>query len=139
MSRWVGFALAAFLLALVAFQVQAQDKNPPESLVSIYNIAPGKHLDFLKWMAAREAVAKEAGAPATMWYAHTNGASWDYVAVGPVLSKEQDKKVDELSAKKGLTIGFKASLEFRQFVNSHSDTYAVGPMSAAELVAASEK
>ena len=51
----------------------------------------------------------------------------------------QDKKADEIAAKRGLRTGFAASLEFRQFVASHSDTYAAGPMTAAELVAQAAK
>jgi hypothetical protein len=135
----LAFCVLTLLLVLSAFPLMAQDKEPGEALISIYKIAPGKHLDFLKWMAAREAVAKEAGAAPTVWYAHTNGADWDYVAIGPVNSSEQDKKIDELSAKKGLTTGFKASLEFRQFVSAHSDTFTVGPTSASDLVASAAK
>lgn len=123
------------MLVLVAFVAIAQDaKKPPEALVSIYNVAPGKHLEFLKWLAAREAVGKELGIAATVIYVHTNGASWDYVAIAPVLTAEQDKAVEELSKKKGLTTGFKASLEFRQMIASHSDTFTIGPVSAADAV-----
>jgi hypothetical protein len=132
------------ILALLAFAVlplkaQAQTNQPGEALIGIYNIAPGKHLDFLKWMAANEQVATEAGAGSTQWYAHREGGSWDYISIGPVLSDEMQKKVDELTKKKNLSTGFKASLEFRQFVATHTDTYAVGPMSAADLVKAAEK
>jgi hypothetical protein len=139
MLRSISFAFLAAVLVLVAFQVQAQDKKPGTAMVSVYNVAAGKHLDFLKWMAAREAAAKDAGVPATVWYVHTDGGSWDYVAIGPVLNDEQSKKVDDASVKRGLTIGFKASLEFRQFINTHSDTYTMGPVSAAELVAEATK
>ena len=36
---------------------------------------------------------------------------------------------------KGMTVGFKASIEFRQFIGSHTDTYAVGPMTVTDLSA----
>jgi len=62
-----------------------------------------------------------------------------HIAIGPDLTTEMNKKIDELAKKKNLTIGMKASLEFRQFVNSHSDTIAIGPSSAADLVKAAEK
>jgi hypothetical protein len=117
----------------------AQDKKElGRARISLYRIAPGKHLDFLKWMAAREDVDKEAGIPATQWYAHTDGDDWDYVGVGPVTTAEQDKKSDEIAKKKGLTVGFAASLEFRQYVGSHSDTFAMGPTSATDLVSRSK-
>lgn len=131
--------LALFLFAALPLQVHAQTPAPNEVLISIYNVAPGKHLDFLKWMAAQTAIAAEAGAPATQWYAHTSGAGWDYIAIGPILSDEMDKKIDELSTKKNMATGMKASLQFRQFVSSHSDTEAIGPMSVADMVKAAEK
>ncbi|HSE39150.1 MAG TPA: hypothetical protein VLH08_00170 [Acidobacteriota bacterium] len=140
MTKKVSFLM--LLLFAAVFPVLAQmssEKEPPEALVSIYRIAPGKHLEFLRWQAAQESVRKEAGIPATQWYAHTNGDSWDYIAIGPVLSDEQDAKVDEISVKKGIKVGFKASLEFRQFISYHTDTFATGPVSAADLVAAAEK
>jgi len=71
-------------------------------------------------------------------YAHLDGDSWDYLMIGPVTTPEQDKRFDEAAVKRGLKIGFAASLEFRQFLAWHSDTFVVGPMTAAELVAAAK-
>ena len=133
------FVLVLLLFAVLPIQSDAQTAEPAEVLIAIYNVAPGKHLDFLKWMASREEIAAAAGAAPTKWYSHSNGASWDYVAIGPVLTDEIDKKIDELSKKKNMTTGMKASLEFRQFVSSHTDTIAIGPMSAAEMAKAGEK
>ena len=131
------------LLALLgsAPSAQSQEKKAPATqMIAIYQIAPGKHLDFLKWMAAQEVAGKEAGAAASMWYAHKSGASWDYISIKPELdparAAELDKKTDALAKQKGLATGFKASLEFRQFVSNHSDTSAMGPMSVDELVKA---
>jgi hypothetical protein len=133
-------ALASLTLAPT---VRAQDKSPGEAIVSMYQVSAGKHLEFLKWMAKREAITKEAGGPATMWYVHTNGDGWDYVGITPQLDGAKqaglDKKVDEISKAKGLTIGMKASLEFRQFIAKHSDTFAMGPMTADEIVKMAEK
>jgi membrane-bound lytic murein transglycosylase B len=138
MKRW--FRLTPLLLlALIFFAAAASRaqtaKEPPRALVSIYRIAPGKHLDFLKWLAETEAIAKEAGVPAGQIYAHTDGDSWDYLNVAPDLTKEQQAKVDEVTKKHGRKTGFAASLEFRTFVASHTDTFAIGPVGAADLVA----
>jgi hypothetical protein len=137
-------ALAMLLFGLLfAFASQAQmamgnmamDKmEPGKVIVAIYHVAPGKHLEFLKWMATRDAVSKEAGVGDAQWYAHMDGDSWDYISISPVPTDEQDKKVDEISKSKGLTTGFKSSLEFRTMINSHTDTYARGPTTAAALV-----
>ena len=123
--------LATTSIALA--QNAAQPKDPPRSLVSIYRIATGKQADFLKWMAVRDAVDKEAGITQAQWYAHTDGDSWDYLAVGPVNTPEQDKKIEAAIKKHGLSTGFKASLEVRQFFASHTDTFTVGPVSVSEL------
>ena len=107
--------------------------------ITIYRIAPGRQLDFLKWMAAQDDAAKEAGVATVQMYAHLDGDSWDYLGIGPVTTPEHEKKLDEVAAKKGLKTGFPAALEFRQFVAWHTDTYAVGPTTAAELVAQAGK
>ena len=132
------------LLAICAFAVAAPrwvpDKTgPARARITIYHIVPGRQLDFLKWMAAQDEVAKEAGIPTVQLYAHVDGDSWDYVGVAPVTTPEQDKKLDEIATRKGLKVGVPASLEFRQLVASHTDTFAAGPMSAAELVAQATK
>jgi hypothetical protein len=114
----------------------AQEKKElGQAIITLYRIAPGKHLEFLKWMAAREEVSKEAGLSTDQWYVHTNGDGWDYFHIAPVTTPEQDKKVDEISKKKGLTVGFPASLELRHYIEQHSDTFVVGPTSASDLVA----
>jgi hypothetical protein len=134
------FVLAVLVLAIVVPLLQAQmnTNHPPSALVAMYQVAPGKHLEFLKWQAANDAINKEAGLPATQWYAHTDGASWDYLSIGPILTDEQQNKVDEISKKKGVLTGFKASLKFREFVSNHTDTFVVGPVSAADLVEAGQ-
>jgi hypothetical protein len=127
------------LLLITASHAVAQDK---ECMVTIYNVSTGKHLEFLKWMAESEAVAKEAGAPATQWYVHHDGAGWDYISIAQVGSPTEreatDKRVEELRKKKGLPTGMAASLRFRQYIGNHSDTYAGGPHSAADLVKMAE-
>ena len=135
-SRFFSLAVAILLTSssLLMPQWSRAADAPGKAIVALYRIAPGKHLEFLKWMAAREAVDKEAGMPATQWYMHTNGDSWDFVAIAPVLSDAQQAKVDALATKKGLKTGLQASLEFRQFVSTHTDTFVNGPTSATQLV-----
>lgn len=138
-SRSLGLLVICALLAAAPRWLPQQKKEAGRARITIYRIAPGRHLDFLKWMAAQDEVNKEAGIAAVQMYAHLDGESWDYVGIGPITTPEQDAKADEIAAAKGLKTGFPASLEFRQFVASHSDTFAVGPITAAELVAQAEK
>lgn len=137
--------MCVLVLAGMAVQSQPpQTKNEPgRYIVSIYNVSAGKHLAFLKWFAQQEALAKEAGAPAAMWFRHTDGAGWDYIVVTPVGTPTQEeelgKKVDALAKSKGMSTGAANQLEFRSFISNHSDTYSMGPMTAAELVKEAEK
>jgi hypothetical protein len=131
------------LLFLDAPAAQAQmakpEMKPPTARVALYRIAPGKHLDFLKWVAENEAIEKEAGVPPSQIYAHTNGDAWDYMQIAPDLSDAQQAKVDEVTKKRGRKTGFGASLEFRTMVAWHTDTMVIGPVTAADLVAAASK
>ena len=140
MNRWAALALAVVCSLAVAAPRWTQDKpEPGRARISIYRVAPGKQLDLLKWLAAREEIAKEAGVPPTQLYAHTDGDSWDYLLIWPITTAEQDRRLDEAAVKRGLKTGFPASIEFRELLASHTDTYVNGPMTAAELVAAATK
>ena len=133
--RPLGVLLLALLCAFAAWaQMGTDNKEPGSAVVSIYRVAPGKHVAFLKWMADREAAAMEAGGPATQWYVHTDGDSWDYIAIVPESTEAQDDKTDAILKRKGMATGFKGGLELRALMASHTDTYAMGPMTATELV-----
>jgi hypothetical protein len=118
---------------------QAAAKEPPHVIVSLYRVAPGKQLDFLKWMAANEAIDKEAGVPSPQVYVHTNGDAWDYMIVAPELTDAQQDKQDAAAKAHGRKTGFGASLEFRTYMAWHTDTFANGPTSATELVASARE
>jgi hypothetical protein len=127
-----------FLLSVPTVRAQAakaEMKEPSRVIVTIVRVAAGKHAEFLKWQADQEAIAREAGVAATQFYAHTEGDSWDYLSIGPVVTDAQQAKVDEAARKRGWKTGFAAGLEFRTFVSSHTDTVAIGPLSAADLAA----
>jgi hypothetical protein len=132
---WSLAFLPLVLVAVAAPRWSDGKKAPTRARISVYRVAPGKHLDFLKWMAAQDEVAKEAGVPTVQIYAHVDGDDWDYLGIGPIPTPEQEKKLDEIAAKKGLKTGFPASLEFRGFLAGHTDTYTNGPLAAADLVA----
>jgi len=117
---------------------QARGQDAPEGMVSIYRVAPGKHLEFLRWQAARDAAAVEAGLSPTQWYAHLDGDNWDFLGISPVTTEAQDDQVDAILRRNRLTTGFKASLEFRTMIASHTDTHAIGPTTAAALIDAAK-
>ena len=128
----IGLMLAASLTFATAGVASAAESGTV--VVSLYNVAPGRHLEFLKWAADQDAIAKEAGIPASQWYAHQDGDSWDYLGIRPVTTPAQDKKADEVMKKRGMKTGMAAGLVLRQYISRHTDTYALGPVTAAELV-----
>jgi hypothetical protein len=137
--RALALIVACSLASAAPRWSQEKKDDPGRARISIYRAVPGRQLDLLKWLAAREEVAREAGVPAARLYAHLDGEGWDYLVVWPVTTPEQDRKMDELAAKKGLKTGFPAALEFRAFLDHHSDTFAAGPTTAADLVAAATR
>ena len=140
MNRRPPLALVIFsALLLAAPRWNQGTSDPGKARISVYEVAPGRQLDFLKWMAAREEVARAAGVPATQLYAHLDGDRWDYLVIWPITTPEQDRKLDEQAAAKGLRTGFPAALEFRELLAAHTDTYLAGPTTASALVAAAGK
>lgn len=128
----IGLALAmslAFAVSGAAFAAE-----PGQVVIALYYVAPGKQIEFLKWAAEQAAVDKEVGIPAAQWYAHTDGDAWDYLGIRSVTTPEQDKKSDEAMKKRGMKTGLAAGVVLRQYISRHTDTYALGPVSAAELL-----
>ncbi len=140
MKRWISLTPVLFVFFTASSarpQAARQDAKPMATArISLYRVAPGKHLDFLKWLAETDAMAREAGLPASQVYAHTDGDAWDYLGIAPELTPEQQKKADEVAKKHGRKTGFASGLEFRALIAWHTDTSVIGPTSAAELVAA---
>jgi hypothetical protein len=115
------------------------DEKGGRSRICLYRVAPGKQLDFLRWQALQDEVAKEAGVAVPQVYAHLDGDAWDFLLIAPLTTPEQDKKLDAIAARRGLKTGFPALIEFRQFLAWHTDTLSAGPTTAAELVAAAAR
>lgn len=129
--------LTSLLLATGVGPASAQEaEEPPVSIVSLYRIAPGQHVAFVEWMATQQAAAVEAGGPASQWYAHMNGDSWDFVIITPETTDEQDDAIDAALEAQGLATGARAAMEIRQYIAWHTDTYSAGPMSATEVLEA---
>ena len=127
--------LAPLLFAFAALAPSvASSQEPDMAMVSIYRVAPGKHLDFLRWQAARDAAGAEAGVPVTQWYVHVDGDSWDYVGIAPYTDDATGERLDAAARKQGLKAGPQAGLELREMMAVHTDTISAGPYSAAQLV-----
>ena len=138
MKQLIKLAAAAAVGAAVSGTVvyaQAGSADPPRARIALYRAAPGQQVALLRWLANQDRIAQSVGLPASKLYAHTDGDSWDYLAIDPVTTDAQDKALDDAAKKAGQPIGPAASIEFRRYVSVHTDTFAVGPMTPAQYLA----
>jgi hypothetical protein len=112
--------------------------GPPRAIVTLYHAAPGQQLALLHYLADQDRVSAAVGLPAGQLYIHTDGDSWDYMGVRPRTSPAQDQAAEAAAAKLGLPGGARASLEFRKTISSHTDTYTIGPVTAAQALGMSQ-
>lgn len=133
MNDMLKYAAAAVAGAIAAGSIAyAQSASPPRAVISIYHAAPGHQEMLLQWLAQQDRVSTSIGLPASQIYAHTDGDSWDYLMIAPATTDAQDKALDAAAAKMGVPTGPRVGLELRKHIASHTDTYVVGPLTAAQ-------
>src|SRR3569833_2092070 len=108
MKKYITLAAAAALGAIASGSIdyaQAGAPQPPKARVALYRAAPGQQVALLKWLAAQDRAAAAAGVPTGKLYAHTDGDSWDYLAIDPVTTPAQDAAGDAAARKMGMAVG----------------------------------
>ncbi len=138
MKQLMKLAAAAAVGALASGTIvygQAGSPEPPKARIALYRAAPGQQVALLHWMIAQNRAAAAAGVPTGKIYAHTDGDSWDYLAIDPVTTPAQDEAVDAAAKKMGMPAGPAASLEFRKYIAMHTDTFAIGPVTPEQYLA----
>lgn len=137
MKQLMKLAAAAALGAITSGSIvyaQGAPADPPKARVALYRAAPGQQVALLKWFAGQNRAAQAAGVPAGQLYVHTDGDSWDYLAIDPVTTPAQDAAVDAAAKKLGMAVGPAASLEFRKYIAMHTDTFVIGPVTAEQYL-----
>ncbi len=109
--------------------------QPGRAIVSLYHAAPGQQEALLHWLADQDRAAATAGVAPSQLYVHTDGDSWDYMIINPVTTDAQDAAIEAAAKKMGIASGMRASLEFRKYIATHTDTYTRGPTTAAQVIA----
>ena len=127
-------ALGAFASGTIVY-AQAASSDPPKARIAIYRAAPGQQVALLRYLAAQDRIAQSVGIAPSKLYAHTDGDSWDYLAIDPVTTEAQDAAADAAAKKAGMPVGPASSIEFRKYVSVHTDTFVVGPMTPAQYLA----
>ena len=138
MKQLLKLAAAAATGALAAGSIvyaQSPAAQPPKARIALYRAAPGQQIALLKWLDGQNRAAQAAGVPIGQLYAHTDGDSWDYLAIDPVTTPAQDDAIDAAAKKMGMAAGPAASSEFRKYIAVHTDTFAIGPVTPAQYLA----
>ncbi len=138
MKQLMKLAAAAAVGAIASGTIvsaQAGSPEPPKARVALYRAAPGQQVALLKWLDGQNRAATAAGIPVGQLYAHTDGDSWDYLAIDPVTTPAQDAAVDAAAKKMGMPAGPAAAIEFRKYISMHTDTFAIGPVTPAQYLA----
>ena len=138
MKQLINLGAAAALGAVLSGSIvyaQAGSPEPPKARIAIYRAAPGQQVALLKWLDAQNRAAAAAGVPTGKIYAHTDGDSWDYLAIDPVTTPAQDAAVDAAAKKMGMPTGPGQALDLRKYISMHTDTFAIGPVTPAQYLA----
>ena len=138
MKQLFKLAAAAALGALASGSIvyaQAGSPEPPKARIAIYRAATGQQVGLLKFLAAQNRAAAAAGVPTGVIYAHTDGDSWDYIAIDPVTTPAQDAATDAAAKKMGMPTGVAGNLELRKYIAQHTDTFVIGPVTPAQYLA----
>ena len=130
----LGFAVAAAIALACTSTSPALAQQAGQGIIAIYHVAPGHHIDFLRWLDQQDRIAAAAGVPRGQFYAHLDGDSWDYLVINPVTTPAQDAAIEAAGRKMGVNV-MRGGIELRKHITSHTDTFARGPMSPADYLA----
>jgi hypothetical protein len=128
-------ASAALSAAVLLPSAAVAQPAAPRALVSLYHAATGHQEALMRWLADQDRASAAAGVAPGQVYVHTDGDTWDFMVIYPVTTEAQDAAIDAAAKKMGLPTGPRAGLEFRKHIQTHTDTFTRGPMTAAEYVA----
>jgi hypothetical protein len=125
-----------FLLTLVVTLglVFAAGSMAQVKTISLYKIAPGKHLEFIQWMAAWDEVYKEIGLEQPVWYRNIRGDKWDFFVIFPPFDRAKEDEMEKVGKAHGLDVGFAWKLKHWEFVAENTGTLANGPTTPAEIL-----
>lgn len=136
MKAW----MALGVLLACAQPALAEEAPPwPEAQFELFKMAPGRQEAFLRKLAQWDQVSAAGGQPPTQVFLHEDGESWDVLLFKPfpktpITAAQQaamDAKAEELHLKTGPAF----FLEIRENLAWHTETKALGPVSAAQWLA----
>jgi len=132
-------ALAAGLFGSAVYaqtdDAESESTSPTRKLIEIYRIAPGKHEEFLRFIAYLDEINVKAGLPPRDLYVHNDGAGWDFIIIQPASTPpDKSEALSRAWDEAGAPSGANFFLKIREFIVEHSDTFATGPTSASDYL-----
>ncbi len=144
------------MLVLVSGPALAQDRAPPlsapsfsndepwpEATFEIYRLAPGQHEEFVRRVALADQMRAAAGLAPVRLYFHQSGDAWDVLALKVAsedeMTPEQEAAMEARGRELGVPTGPAYFADLRTTIAEHTDTHAVGPVSAAQWLARLEE
>jgi hypothetical protein len=131
-----GALLAAAAAARDPSSIQDDGKPWPEAQFEVFRMAPGRQEAFIRKLAQWDEVSAAGGQPAAQMFIHEDGEDWDVLLFKPFpktpITTTQQAAMDAKAGRMHLKTGPAFFLEIRQNLASHTETKALGPLSAAQ-------
>ena len=102
--------------------------------VAIYKVVPGKHVEFLEWMAAWDEVFEEIGLAQPVWYRTVRGGNFDFIVFYPMWDSSKEEEMERVGKERGLEIGFDWDVRHWSYLDIRTNTLMTGPLTPAELL-----
>lgn len=133
---------ATLLVSSIVTPAKAAEPNAtkwPKASIEIFRIAPGMHEAFIREIARYDQVLKAGEQPPIKIFIHDEGSEWDVIIYKPEgeinPNAAQRARMDAKSRELQIESGPAYFVHLRQMVAEHSDSRAIGPISAGEWLA----
>ena len=135
MTAHIRLAIFTFCLAL-SFGVASPGQASAAEFhtVAIYKVVPGKHVEFLEWMAAWDEVFDEIDLDQPVWYRTVRGGNFDFIVFYPMWDPSKEEEMERVGKERELQTGFDWDVRHWSYLDIRTNTLMTGPLTPAELL-----
>lgn len=139
LSRPLVLLACCIAIATASYSTQSEPESQATyQTVAIYKVVPGKHVEFLEWMAAWDEVFTEIGLAQPVWYRTVRGGNFDFIVFYPTWDPSKEEEMERVGKERGLEIGFGWDVRHWSYLDVRTNTTMTGPLTPAELLASLE-
>ena len=132
-SRRLALLVLCVAIATASYSLQSEPTAKFQT-VAIYKVVPGKHVEFLEWMAAWDEVFEEIGLEQPVWYRTVRGGNFDFIVFYPTWDPSKEQEMERVGKERGLQIGFGWDVRHWSYLDTRTNTLMTGPLTPAELL-----